>query len=136
MLWGSIISIATVRDVNLDKTFDLKSLAEAVSNDGYPWALFMAVVTQLVYDTSDLRDQRFTSDTILENMILNRDKSIRWVGNVFLQDYGTSGIPQTDFLARWHDALPESWRTHASIDLLKVSFSLSLLLTSSDEDVG
>ena len=136
MLWKSIISIATVRDVNLEKTFDIISLAEAVGNDGYPWALFMAVVTQLTYDTNDLRDQPITPDTILKDMKLNRDKTTRWVGNAFLQVAGKSGIPQSDFLAQWRDVLPEDWRKHVSMDLLKVTFSTSLLLSSSNEDAG
>ena len=136
MLWKSIISIATIRDVNLDKTFDLNPLAEAVGNDGYPRALFMAVLMQLVYDTDDMRDQPFESDTIYKDVSLNREKTIRWVGNVFLQGAGKSGILQSAFLGTWHDALPEGWRTHASMDLLKVFFSVRLLLSNSDEDVG
>ena len=136
MLWKSIISIATIRDVKLDKTFDLKSLAEAVGNDGHPWALFMAVLMQLVYDTNDMRDQPFKSDTSCKDVSLDRDKTIRWVGNVILQGAGKSGILQSDFLGQWHDALPEGWRKHALMDLLKVLFSASPLLSSSNQDVG
>ena len=69
----------------------------------------------------------FTSDTIIEDVELSRDKTVQWVGTVCLQRVGESeqakieGIPQLDFLAQWHDLLPEDWRKHASMDLLKVS---------------
>ncbi len=56
MIWKSTLSAATIRGVNLEKSFDLKSLAEMVGNDGYPWALFMAVVIRLVSDTDYLND--------------------------------------------------------------------------------
>ena len=56
MLWKAIVSAAMVMGVRLDKTFDLKSLAQIVGNDGYPRALFMAVVIQLVADTDHLKD--------------------------------------------------------------------------------
>ncbi len=56
MIWKSILSAATIRGVNLEKSFDLKSLAEMVGNDGYPWALCMAVVIRLVSDTDYLND--------------------------------------------------------------------------------
>ena len=58
MIWKSILSAATIRGVNLEKTFDLKSLAEMVGNDGYPWALFMAVMKRLVSDTNYMKDDR------------------------------------------------------------------------------
>lgn len=56
MVWASILSAATVRGVNLEKRFDLKSIAEMVDNDGYPLALVMAVVTRLVCDTDYLKN--------------------------------------------------------------------------------
>ena len=57
-------------------------------------------------------------------MTLSRDKTIQWVGNVFLESAGESGVTQSNFLAQWHDVLPENWRKHASIDLLKVCFAI------------
>lgn len=68
----------------------------------------------------------FTSDIILEDVSLSRDKTVQWVGINCLQRAGeseqanTEGIPQSDFLAQWQDLLPEGWRKHASMDLLKV----------------
>ena len=56
MVWNSILSAATIRGVNLETKLELKSLAEVVGNDGYPWALFMAIVTRLVSNTENLRD--------------------------------------------------------------------------------
>lgn len=66
-----------------------------------------------------------TSDVTLKDVTLNRDKTVQWVGMVCLQEIGESEqtnleVPRTNFLAQWHDLLPESWREHASMDLLKV----------------
>ena len=57
MVWKSVLSAATVRGVNLEKSFDPNSLAEMVTSDGYPWALVTAVVTQLLSDTDYLKDE-------------------------------------------------------------------------------
>lgn len=134
MIWNSILSAATIRGVSLEKTFDLESIAKMVCNDGYPWELFMAVMVRLVSDTTLRKDDgpcRITSgapvrDTIFKEVNLSRDETVQWVGMVCLQRAGESeqanaeGIPQSQFLARWHDLLPEGWRKHASMDLLKV----------------
>ena len=56
MVWKSILSAATIRGVNLETNFELKSLAEVVGSDGFPWALLMAIVTRLVSNTENLRD--------------------------------------------------------------------------------
>lgn len=56
MVWKSILSAATIRGVNLEKSFDLKSLAEMVGSDGFPRALIIAVVIRLVSDTDYLRE--------------------------------------------------------------------------------
>ena len=58
--------------------------------------------------------------------MLSRDRTVEWVGSVCLQKDGeseqanTEGIPQLDFITQWHDLLPEGWRKHAPLDLLKV----------------
>lgn len=67
-----------------------------------------------------------TSDIDLKDVSLDRDKTVQWVGIVCLQKAGesgqasTKGITKSGFLAQWHDLLPEGWRKHASMDLLKV----------------
>ncbi|CAF9917969.1 hypothetical protein IMSHALPRED_003798 [Imshaugia aleurites] len=119
MIWKSILSVATVRGVNLEKKFHFKSLAEMVGGDGYPWALFIAVMLRLASDTDYLKDNYAT---------LSRDKTVQWVGIVCLERAGgsdTEGISQSDFLAQWYDLLPEGWRKHASMDLLKARYSHS-----------
>ena len=58
MVWKSILSAATVRGFDLEKSFELKSLAEIVGNDGYPQALFTAVVIRLVSKTEYQKDNR------------------------------------------------------------------------------
>ena len=63
MVWKSILSAATVRGVSLEKEFELKPLAEAVGSDGYPLALIMAVMTRLVSNNGNLKDDREYSTT-------------------------------------------------------------------------
>ena len=79
-------------------------------------------------------------DYILKGITLSRDRTVEWVGDVCLQRVGESdqakSIPQSDFLAQWQDLLPEGWRKHASMDLLKVNFSVAFLLSGSNEDAG
>lgn len=68
----------------------------------------------------------FIPDTILKGVMLGRDRTVEWVGGVCLQkaavseQANTEGISQLNFLTQWHDLLPEGWRKHASLDLLKV----------------
>lgn len=85
----------------------------------------------------------FTSDIIVKDVSLSKDKTVWWVGIICLQRAGdfeqanTEGIPQKDFLAQWHDLLPEGWRKHASMDLLKVQLSsITFLLSRSDNHEG
>ena len=56
MVWTSILLAATIRGINLETKFELKSLSDVVGNDGYPWALCIAIVTRLVSNTENLRD--------------------------------------------------------------------------------
>ena len=56
MVWKSILSAATIRGVSLENSFGLRSLAEVVGNDGYPWPLVMAVMTRLTSNTEILKD--------------------------------------------------------------------------------
>ena len=67
----------------------------------------------------------FTSDITLKDVSLDRDKTVQWVGIACLQRIGESEqinmeVLQSEFLAQWHNLLPEGWRKHASMDLLNV----------------
>ena len=77
---------------------------------------------------------------MLKGISLSKDKTIEWVGDVCLQSVGEShqarGIPQSDFLAQWQDLLPEDWRKHSSMHLLKASFSGAFLMSRSNEHAG
>ena len=55
MVWKSIMSAATIKGVNLEKKFGLNSVGEMVANDGFPSALFKAVVMG-VSDTDFVND--------------------------------------------------------------------------------
>lgn len=149
MIWMSILSAVTLRGFNFEKSFDPKALANIVGNDGYPQALCMAVIVRLVPNTDNQKDDReyrsisptlFMPDNTLKGVTLSRDKTIEWVGDVCLQRVGeydqTKSIPQSNFLAQWQDLLPEDWRQHASMDLLKANFSVIFLLSRSNEDAG
>lgn len=118
-VWKSILSAATIRGIDIEKNFDLESLADMVGTDGYPRALFIAVVMRLVSETDYLRD---------DYVSLDRDKTVQWVGIACLQRIGESEqinmeVLQSEFLAQWHNLLPEGWRKHASMDLLNVKYS-------------
>lgn len=149
MIWMSILSAATLRGFDFEKGFDPKALADIVGNDGYPQALCMAVMARLVPNIDYQKDDReyrsisptlFMPDNKLKGITLSRDKIMEWVGDVCLQRVGESdqakSIPQSDFLAQWQDLLPEDWRKHASMDLLKANFSVTFLLSTSNEDAG
>ena len=56
MVWKSVISAATIKGINLAEKFDPNSVGEMVANDGYPLALFNAVVMRLVSDTDFVED--------------------------------------------------------------------------------
>lgn len=149
MTWMSILSAVTLRGFDFEKSFDPKPLADIVGNDGYPQALCMAVMTRLVPNTDYQKDDReyrsifstlFMPDNTLKGITLSRDKIIEWVGDICLQRVGESdqakSIPQSDLLAQWQDLLPEDWRKHASMDLLKAYFSVTFSLSRSNEDAG
>lgn len=80
------------------------------------------------------------SDKKFEGISLSRERTIQWVGNICLQKSGESvqakGVPQSVFLAQWHDLLPEGWRWHASMDLLKAYFLFIFSLSQSNKDAG
>ena len=63
MVWKALLSAATVSGVNLEENFEPHSLADMVGNDGYPWALLMAVVTRLICDTGSQKNDREYQNT-------------------------------------------------------------------------
>ena len=55
-VWKLVLLAATVRGINMEETFEFKSLADMVGNDGYPRALIIAVLMRLISDTDYVRD--------------------------------------------------------------------------------
>jgi len=60
--------------------------------------------------------------TMHEDAILDREKTIPWVGVISLESQRDSaeGILLSDFVRDWQNDLPEDWRKHAKIDSLEV----------------
>ena len=49
---------------------------------------------------------------------------VPWLGAILLEAQSTSveGVLTSNFLRDWQDQLPDSWRTYATLDLLKVFY--------------
>ena len=47
---------------------------------------------------------------------------VRWLGAILLEKQSTSaeGVLASDFMRYWQDQLPDSWRTYATLNALKV----------------
>lgn len=54
--------------------------------------------------------------------MLNREKTISWVGMTFLESQQdlVNGLHIPDMIEGWKNLLPEIWREHATLDILKV----------------
>ena len=59
------------------------------------------------------------ADATLSNAMV-----VPWLGAILLEAQSTSaeGVLTSDFLRDWQDQLPDSWRTYATLDVLKVSY--------------
>lgn len=55
-LWKSLVSAATVRNVNLRAIFSMNAIEGVIEEDGYPNALFRAVIDRLASANEDLMD--------------------------------------------------------------------------------
>lgn len=65
-------------------------------------------------------------------------KSVRWIGMVLLQSRSQGAAPSVveEFLSEWRDHLPESWRTHAALDALRVRLKFLNLVPCVDARRG
>ncbi|MCJ1451461.1 hypothetical protein MMC28_001798 [Mycoblastus sanguinarius] len=111
-VWESILSAATVRSVDLGENFVIATLRRVVEEDGHEGVLFDTVINRLRSDDEDLMDGC---------ALFSRFQSVPWVGIVLLESLrsSTDEIFSTDFLHNWQNQLPENWRKHATIDMLR-----------------
>ena len=129
-VWKSIIFAATMRSVDLGSGFDIAVFSDTVEEDGYPLTLCKAVLDRLSSGDADLTEgcecshfewirQMLTNsaDAALSSAIV-----VPWLGAMLLETQSTSaeGVLASDFVRYWQDQLPDSWRTYATLNALKV----------------
>lgn len=108
------------------------------------WKCFMGTVTVLgidptasclINDVANIMEEESCLRVVLEailkrlgsefetgRVLLDREKCVLWVGTVLLEASSQeTSIASPTFVTRWQDQLPETWRTHVSLDLLAVS---------------
>lgn len=106
--WRSIVLASTIKGIPLDQVLDLQSIARtAAVEDEIPIPVFDAVIERL-------QDESMTKLDALE--------SVRWSGTILLEWRSRAGSPSSiqSFLEDWKEYLPESWRKHAKLEVLKV----------------
>ncbi|KAL8828720.1 MAG: hypothetical protein Q9191_002428 [Dirinaria sp. TL-2023a] len=111
-LWKSIISAATATGIKIDESLYISSIAEVVEEDGFPQSLLHAVISRLSVEQI-VPVEGWANITAA--------KSVPWLGTVILDSNAISseGILESMFLQEWQNLLPESWREHVSLTLLK-----------------
>ena len=62
--------------------------------------------------------------TKLADAALSSAMVVPWLGAILLETQSTSaeGVLTSDFLRDWQDQLPDTWRTYATLDALKVCY--------------
>lgn len=114
-VWNSIITAATAKSINLARRFPVLDLADMVEEDGFPHALLGAVIEKNRLHGGDL-----TTDWA----ILAKDKCVGWVGGLLLEAQPTrsQGVAESEFLGDWKNQLPEEWRKHVDLSVLKCKY--------------
>ncbi|KAL8655614.1 MAG: hypothetical protein Q9210_000779 [Variospora velana] len=111
-VWISIASACTTNAWSLDQPLNTVLLAEVVADDEIPSPILYAVIDRLRANHR-LAEQEYA--------IIDAATCAYWTGSVRLQaGPRESTLAINDFLTDWRDHLPESWRRHATLDLLKV----------------
>ena len=62
--------------------------------------------------------------TIFADAALSSAMVVPWLGAILLEAQSTSaeGVLTSNFLRDWKDQLPDTWRTYATLDALKVFY--------------
>lgn len=110
-LWQAIMSVATAQGIDMTERFQFSDLWEMLEVDGWPESLIDAVLQILSKVDNTPKDGW---------MLLDRDKSIRWIGANMLKAQGQVSIPISEFEDAWKNELPEQWGMSAKLDVLEV----------------
>lgn len=133
-IWASITAAAAVKDIDLTKRFRVVDLTNIIEEDGFPNALFKAVIRRVtIANGSLISGCKFQYSISVVGCLLLMggagatvcsDKCVSWVGDILLNARPMShqGISESDFLTDWKDRLPEGWRKHVTLGALKVSY--------------
>ncbi|KAL8769464.1 MAG: hypothetical protein Q9209_004525 [Squamulea sp. 1 TL-2023] len=115
-VWGSLIAACTLKGFSLDQDLDVSSVARPVEEDDVPLSVLQTVIERL---------QINEEMPLHQGVRLDPAKSVRWAGSVLLEMRTGNGdaMNLAGFLCDWKDQLPESWRQHATLDILKDNFT-------------
>jgi sister chromatid cohesion protein DCC1 len=119
-VWKWLLDIAYANAVNLATCTSIKSIDKMLDGeDEWPRALVDAILTKLSHDKDE------------ESLQLQQQVAIKWVGRNLLESSHQTE-DKSAFIESWKDALPEAWRPHATLDMLKAS--LPTTTTKRDKD--
>ncbi|KZF19356.1 sister chromatid cohesion protein-like protein Dcc1 [Xylona heveae TC161] len=116
-VWKAIRTAADSQGFDLSQQFLARDAWKEAEEDGCPRELVHALLRKLSGNGSQIET---------DWMQLDRVKFVRWTGAMVLdreRDRIPGGVSITAFMEAWKDELPESWRAHASLDLLKGAYS-------------
>ena len=107
--WKSLLTAVTIQGVQLDHYWDIRNIEYQLMEDDVDLEIFHAIVLRLDNCPRNVREA-----------MLDARYGTAWVGRLVL-DCEDESMPKGKFITQWQDLLPESWRLHASLDLIKVS---------------
>lgn len=113
-VWKWLMEIAYAHGVNLASSPLQKESIDKMldGEDEWPRELVDAILLKL-------------TDGAQESLALHQETTIKWVGHIMLEARHQNPVEQSkmdkaQFVNAWKDALPEAWRNHATLDVLKV----------------
>lgn len=132
-VWRSIVSGCILKGFSLDQDIDVSSLARTIEEDDVPPSVTRSVVERLRVNNGVALHERESFCLLSESSPVHQGsldvkmdpaESVRWAGTVFLEARTEDGnaMNVAAFLHYWKGGLPESWRRHATLETLKVSY--------------
>jgi sister chromatid cohesion protein DCC1 len=105
----------------LNKAWKAVILAAAAEKGGFETAALLPSFWHSVADEENLPEELF--DAIRLRIRVGEPEAPKetasWLAGIILEDTSKEEIDRSDFLTSWKDSLPETWRSEASLDLIK-----------------
>lgn len=116
--WRAILATATTEGINLESSFELNDLLNALVQEDHPTELFKGILLFLSPEIKDSEDRWCRID---------RSVCIPWVGKTTIcanvgEDQNPRPISKATLMASWRDSLFEAWRGEAELELIKDDF--------------